>query len=222
MILFKHQEIGFPFELSNGDIIDLSIENPNFYRSFIRDLSCGESDFFVLSEEGEEIDFSKSALLVRDLFDLDPNSKKILTAIYKKIDKTFLSPERRTLFDEINAKIGELMMDISSDFEGAISFNDCLTLPQILGMIDFKFDYDDSTFLSSFISYLKAWREATDLKLVFVLNLFSLLEESEIEDLATEISYLGLSMINIGYFPLASSNKKVKKVRIDSDLCEIY
>jgi hypothetical protein len=43
------------------------------------------------------------------------------------------------------------MMDISSDFEGAISFNDFLTLPQILGMIDFKFDYDDSTFFPSFL-----------------------------------------------------------------------
>jgi hypothetical protein len=44
---------------------------------------------------------------LRDLFDLDPNSKRILGAIYKKIDKTSLSPERRRLFDEINAKIAE-------------------------------------------------------------------------------------------------------------------
>jgi len=219
---FKHEEISFRFDLNPGDIVDLTLENPKFYRDFVKDLSDDECESFSLSEDGIEKDFGKSALVIRDLFDLDPNSKRILGAIYKKIDKTALSPERQEMFNEINAKISALMMDISADFEGAISFNDALTLPQVLGMIDFKFDYDDSTFLRSLLSYIKAWREATDLKIVFVLNLFALLNASEIASFSSELAYLGLPVINISYISSKASNENIKKVIVDQDLCEIY
>jgi CRISPR type II-A-associated protein Csn2 len=222
MIHFKQAEIAYSFDLNPGDIVDLTIENPKFFFAFVKDLGTEEPDDFTLSEEGKDVDYSKTSLLIRDLFDLDPNSKRVLGAIYKKIDKSSLSPDRQKKFDEINAKIADLLTDISLDFEGTVSFNDFLSLPQLLGLIDFKFDYDDSTFLKSFLSYLKAWREAMDLKLVFVLNLFSLLSLEEIGTLSTELSYLGLALINISNFSSIPANEKVKKVIIDRDLCEIY
>lgn len=222
MISFKHAQVGYRFDLNPGTIINLSIENPKFYRSFVCDLQKPDSEVFSFSEDGKELEFGKSSLLITDLFDFDPNSKKILMAIYKKIDQSSLTPERQRQFDEINHKIADLAFDIASDFEGSISFNDQLALPQILGLIDFKFDYDDSTFLSAFVSYLKAWREATNLKLVFVLNLFALLDVTEIDLLSNELAYCGLSLINVAYFSKKTSNKNVKSVVIDNDLCEIY
>jgi CRISPR type II-A-associated protein Csn2 len=94
-------------------------------------------------------------------------------------------------------------------------------LPQVLGLIDFKFDFDDSTFLSSLVSYLKAWREAMDLKTVFVLNLFSMLDETEIVSLSNELAYSGLSLVNISSFHEQYSTKTIKSVIVDNDLCVI-
>lgn len=221
MISFRHADVDYGFSLEAGGIVDLSLENPKLYRSFVKDLLNEDEDIKSLSEDGKELDFAKTALVITDLFDLDPNSKRILASIYKKIDKTSLSPERQAQFDEINRKIGELIGEIASDFEGQVTYNDVLSLPQVLGMIDFKFDYDDSTFLSSFVSYFKAWREAMNLKIIFVLNLFAMLKTEEITVLSSELAYSGLCLFNISYFHQSLPKENVKSVVVDKDLCII-
>jgi CRISPR type II-A-associated protein Csn2 len=222
MIYFKYPEIAYRFSLNPGDVVDLEIENPRLYRSLVIDLLKGDDEAFSVGLDEKELSFSKMGLVIPNLFDLDPNSKRILMAIYKKMEKVSLSPERQALLDEINAKIQNLLSDLSTDFEGAVVFNDTLSLPQLLGLADFKFNYDDSTFLSAFLSYLKAWREAIDLKIVFSMGLFSLLEPLEEKTLETELSYIGISLINIASSPLSERFTGIKKVRIDHDLCEIY
>jgi CRISPR type II-A-associated protein Csn2 len=221
MIGFSHGEIDYHFDLNSGDFYDLAIENPIFYRKFVKDLIAGDEDSMCLSEDNKPIDFSKSSLVISDLFNIDPNSKRILTAIYKRIDKSCLNDERKAQFDEINRKIGELINDIASDFEGSITYNDVLSLPQVLGLIDFKFDFDDSSFLAAFVSYIKAWREAINLKVVFCLNIFSMLEENDIEKLEKELFYLGISLVNVSYLHPKPLSHNVKFVTIDSDLCVI-
>jgi CRISPR type II-A-associated protein Csn2 len=142
-----------------------------------------------------------------------------LIPIPKKSCST-LSGERKAKFDEINAKIEELLKDISSDFDGTVIFNDGLALPQLLGELDFKFDFDDSTFLSSFVSYIKAWREAMDLKVIVTINLFSLLDQKDVASLSKELSYLGLSVLNVSY--VCEKISGIKNVIVDKDLCEIF
>lgn len=215
MIYFKYPEIAYRFSLNPGDVVDLEIENPRLYRSLVIDLLKGDDEAFSVGLDEKELSFSKMGLVIPNLFDLDPNSKRILMAIYKKMEKVSLSPERQALLDEINAKIQNLLSDLSTDFEGAVVFNDTLSLPQLLGLADFKFNYDDSTFLSAFLSYLKAWREAIDLKIVFSMGLFSLLEPLEEKTLETELSYIGISLINIASSPLSERFTGIKKVRID-------
>ncbi len=220
MIRLKHKDLEYSFDLNPGDIVDLTIENPVFYRAFVNDLLGEDEEKIVVSEDGNGIEFHKHALVVTDLFTINPNSKKVLAAIYKKLDSSLLSGERKEKFDEINAKISEFLKEMSNDFDGTVIFNDNLALPQLLGELDFKFDYDDSTFLTSFISYIRAWREAMDLKLMFSLNLFSLLSQSEVISLSKELSYLGISLVNVSY--IHKKVEGIKSVIVDNDLCEIY
>jgi CRISPR type II-A-associated protein Csn2 len=220
MIRLKCQDLEYDFPLSPGDVTDLTIENPSFYRAFVNDIRGEDQDQIVISDDGAIIDLHKHLISITDLFELDPNSKKVLTAIYKKIDGSTLSGERKAKFDEINAKIEELLKDISSDFDGTVIFNDGLALPQLLGELDFKFDFDDSTFLSSFVSYIKAWREAMDLKVIVTINLFSLLDQKDVASLSKELSYLGLSVLNVSY--VCEKISGIKNVIVDKDLCEIF
>jgi CRISPR type II-A-associated protein Csn2 len=221
MIRFRYKSIQKEFALGPGDVLDLTIENPLLLYTFVRDLKNDEELAFSLSEDGKDIEFNKTVLVITDLFSLDPNSKKVLAAIYKKIDRTCLNPERRAQFDQINQKINALMSEIASDFDDGISFNDALTLPQILGLIDFKFDFDDSSFLTSLLSYIKAWRETINLKLVVAPHAFSLLSSSDLAVFQKELSYLGLSFLNISSKSIVESNENVNKTIIDNDLCII-
>ena len=220
MIRFRSTFFQFPIDVDPGDIVSLTIENQKLYKGFSDALVAQEENSFSIFEDTKEKPLKKHLITVRDLLDLNPNSKKILTAIYKKIDRTALTVERREKFDKINLAIAELLEEIALDFEGTITFNDQIDLTQLLGQYDFKFDYDESSFLNSLISYLRAGREAMDLKLVFTYDLFAYLEDNEIEDLKRELSYIGLSIIDIDHHDI--HHEGVKRFVIDKDLCEIY
>lgn len=220
MIRFRSTFFQFPIDLEPGDIASLIIENRKLYKGFSDALDYGEENSFSLFEDGKEKPLKKHLVVTRDLLTLDPNSKKILTAIYKKIDRTALTPERREKFDKINQAIAELLEDFASDFEGQVTFNDQISLTQLLGHFDFKFDYDESSFLMSLISYLRAWREAMDLKLAITYDLFAYLEEEEISLLKQELGYIGLCLIDIDHHDMKHDG--VKRFVIDKDLCEIY
>ncbi len=216
----KHKDIEYDFPLQEGEMIDLTIENRDFYRRFALDLLGDDTDKLTFSEDGIPLSLSKHAIIVTDLFELDPNSRKVLAAVYKKIAVASVTPERRIKLEAINKLIESFLDDIASDFDGTVIYNDEVAIPQLLEDMNFKFDYDDSTFLTSFISYVKAWREAIDLRLVVTFNLFSLLDPDKTSFLQKELLYLGLSLLNISY--VAQKNPGIKSVIVDKDLCEIF
>jgi CRISPR type II-A-associated protein Csn2 len=222
MINFKYQEIGYGFSLLPGELTELVIENPRLYRDFVLNLLNPDEELYSLSEDGKVLSLPKNSIVITDLFDLDPNNKKVLSSIYKKIDRSLLSDERKVKFDQINAQIVSFLNDVATDFEGTMTFNDELTVSQLLGLIDFKFQYDPTSFFTSFISFIRSWREAIDLKIVFVLNVFSMLEQKEIDSFLSELSYLGVGVIDIEHVSSDVKSENVKKVVIDHDLCEIY
>lgn len=220
MIRLRTSMFTFPIDLEPGGIISLVVESKKLYRDLSTVLDTLDESSVFLFQDGAERQAKKHVVVTRDLLNLDPNSKKILTAIYKKIDRTALTPERREKFDRINQAIAELLEDFASDFEGQVSFNDQISLTQLLGHFDFKFDYDESSFLTSFVSYFRAWREAMDLKLLITYDLFAYLEEEEISILSQELGYTGVALVDIDH----SDGKRpgVKRFLIDRDLCEIY
>jgi CRISPR type II-A-associated protein Csn2 len=221
MIKLRYQDIQKEFSFEPGDLLDLTLENPSLFYAFVNDLRADEEETFSLSEGGKDLEIDKTVLVITDLFTLDPNNKKVLAAIYKKIDRTCLNPERRLQFDQINENINRLMSEIASDFDDGVSFNDVLSLPQILGLIDFKFDYDNSSFLTTLLSYIKAWREATNLKLVVAAHAFSLLSKVDLAVFQKELSYLGLSFLNISSKASNETNENIRRTIIDNDLCII-
>lgn len=219
MIRFNYFDIQAPIFAENGEIVDLTIENKTMYRTLALDLLHSADERASFYNDGKILDLKKNIVVIDNLLELNPNSKKILTSIYKKIDRVSLTPERREKFDKINAQIAELLQDIASDFEGSIIFNDSFELLQLLGQFDFKFDYDDSNFVTCLISFLKAYREATDLKAAICFNLFACLEEKQIEQLKSELGYIGIPLLNISY--IYQKRSGIKHFIVDDDLCEI-
>lgn len=222
MINFKYQEIGYGFSMLPGQLTELVIENQTLYRNFVLSVLDPDEDTYSLSEDGKTLSIAKNALVITDLFDLDPNNKKVLSSIYKKIDRSLLSDERKEKFDKINVQISSFLEEVATDFEGTMTFNDELTVTQLLGLIDFKFQYDPSSFFTSFISFIRSWREAIDLKIVFVLNAFSMLEPKEVESFLSELGYLGVCVVDIERSRSDIKSENVKKILIDHELCEIY
>lgn len=91
-----HSDFHFVMELDEVKPAVLVIERSELFRKYVGEIrgQCeGEKGGFVLSMNREPIEFPKKAIMITDLFHLDLNGKKQLTALHKKLNMLALSSE---------------------------------------------------------------------------------------------------------------------------------
>lgn len=217
MMLLRIKGIKQEFEAIPGEIYNLSIESPSFLYTCIRAFYSEDEDIIKVLKDYKEIPLSKNVLFIKDLFDLDPNSKKILTIIYKQAQTNYMNDERKNMLAHIQEEICELLDDISMDFNYPMVFDRIVGIDKIMTNSSFCFNYEQQkNFRDSFLSYLKIIQEISKAKFIVTTNLNSLLLESEIEEIKKELSLLDLTLLNISFFHQPIKNTSI----IDSDWCE--
>ena len=91
MISLKIKGIEGLFDAIPGTIHDLVIENPTQLYSIVRAFFFEDDETIIVSKDSDIIPLDKNVLFIKSLFDLDPNSKKILGLIYKQANVTYLN-----------------------------------------------------------------------------------------------------------------------------------
>ncbi len=120
---------------------------------------------------------------------------------------------------DLNLKVMEILNEISELFNNQVSFNNQITIMDLISTYDFKFDFDDSNFINAFVTHIKAMKLAIDYKIIVTFNIQDFLNNEEFNLLNKEFGYLGLTLINLCS---KKSNLYYKKsIIIDNDLCEI-
>lgn len=207
------------FLLNPGEIYNINIENSRFYYRLLNDLIDRNNDVFVYSVDHEIQLFDRHCLVINDLFNLDPNNKKILTGLYKKIADRFLSKEDNQAIIEINEKAMGLLEKISFDLNLPVEYDTELDISKLLHMYKFCFKDEFTTPLEKITAYLKANLEIFSFSFVITVNTLPLLNLEETELLARELGYLNLALINISLIQ-KSYSKTIQSITIDDDLCE--
>jgi CRISPR type II-A-associated protein Csn2 len=222
MINLKHCEIEEPIRLDNGEIGELVIENKPLLYHFIKDLIDSNDDDYSFTVEDKETKISNSCLIITDLFSLSPNTKKILTAWYKKIETNDLNAERRVQLASINKEISDFLLALSEESNCGVSFDNNISIPNLLGAASYKFNFVDGTFLENFVQYIKAFSEVMDIKLIVAFDLFAFIGQKDVNLLQEEMKLLGISVLSVSNFDYVLETKNMKKIIIDSDLCDIH
>ena len=217
MMLMRIKGIAEEFKDIPGEIYNLSIENPSFLYTCIRAFYLEDEEIIKVLKDYKEVPLSKNVLFIKDLFDLDPNSKKILTIIYKQAQANYMNDERKNKLAHIQEEICELLDDISMDFAYPMAFDRIIGIDKIMTNSSFCFSYDQQkSFKDSFLTYLRIIQEISKAKFIITTNLNSLLLENEIEEIKKELSLMELTIINISFSHQPFKNTTI----IDSDWCE--
>ncbi len=206
------------FEIVGGNIYDLNIENVSFYHRLLLAFSNDDSDLLFLSQNYASIDYSKESLFISDILSLNPNSKKILNSLYKKIQDQYIRNSHDNL-QIINTNILSLLDEISFDLNIDVDYSTDLSLSDILSLYKFSFREDNDSFLCRFITYIKANLEIRNISFVVSLNLLPLLKEQEVLLLKRELEMLGVCLLNFNIF-IKHCISGVEYITIDNDLCE--
>ncbi len=206
------------FVLESGNIYNVNIENLNYYKQIALDIINEDYNYFVYSENHTIKKIDKEVLIINDTLQLNPNSKKILNSLYKKINDNYNLKYLETIA-VINMSIINLLDEISLEINTETNFDSDLDLSKLLATYKFEFKNDSTSILEKIVTYIKANLEIANFKFVICLNTIPLLTEKELELLSKEIEMLGLTIININLI-YKKNNKYLKTINIDSDLCE--
>lgn len=207
------------FHIESGNVYDIQIESNTFYHQLVLGLINEDSDMFSLSENFNSLDFQKECLFISDILTISPNNKKILNALYKRIQEKFLTNENKELLLNINEKFLSLLEQISLDVNLETDYLTDISINDVLSLYKFSFKEGKEDFLNKIITYIKANQEIKKLSTIITLNYLPLLKENEILLLQKELELLNLTMINFN-IRVKHQIKGIEYLTIDMDLCE--
>ena len=81
MKTLKIKGIDSLIKIESGNIENIIIENSKLYFSIVNSIIIDDNDYLIYSIDNDNKDLEKYSLLITTPFDLNPNNKKILTAL---------------------------------------------------------------------------------------------------------------------------------------------
>ena len=212
-------------EIEDNIIYTVVFENKKYYRGNIIELinqHKGNEGSYILSSDNKEISFDKNSYIITDIFNIDINSKKVLTKIYNSLLKEII---------EDISSYNKLSTNIRVYFEKLI-FNSSLEIVQgeeidmssLLKLGDFKIHVENDDILEKFVKFLKVLSELCGYKIIFVVGLHTVFTQEEIIEIYKEVCLNKINIINIEYQQFNNlSNENYKEIVyiFDEDNCEI-
>ena len=134
MKTLKIKGIDSLINIKAGNIENIIIENSKLYFNIVNSIIIDDNDYLIYSIDNDNKDLEKYSLLITTPFDLNPNNKKILTALYKKIDK-----EKHIL------KINEELEIINYKIIKTLETNEYILFIELKKILHEKFLYNKNT-----------------------------------------------------------------------------
>ena len=212
-------------EIEENTIYTLVFENKKYYRENIKELISqykGNEGNFIYSNDNKEISFEKSSYIITDIFNIETNSKKILTKIYNSLLKQIIDDtvEYNELTTHIRAYFEKLIFN--SPFE--VEQGEEIDINSFLKLGDFRIHIEEDDILEKFIKFLKVLVKLCGINIIFIVGLHNVFTDEEIKEIYKEVCVNKISIINIEYqqFYNLSDENYIEKVYIfDKDNCEI-
>jgi len=212
-------------EIEDNIIYTVVFENKKYYRGNIIELinqHKGNEGSYILSSDNKEISFDKNSYIITDIFNIDINSKKVLTKIYNSLLKEII--EDITSFNELSTNIRLYFEKLIFNSSLEIEQGEEIDMPSLLKIGDFKIHVENDDVLEKFIKFLKVLTELCSCKIIFVVGLHNVFAKDEIIEIYKEVCLNKITIINIEYQQFKNlSNENYKEIVyiFDSDNCEI-
>ena len=212
-------------EIVENTIYTLVFENKKYYRENIKELISqhkGNEGNYIYSNDNKEISLEKSSYIITDIFNIEINSKKVLTKIYNSLLKQIIDDtvEYNELTTHIRAYFEKLIFN--SPFE--VEQGEEIDINSLLKLGDFRIHVEEDDISEKFIKFLKVLVQLCGITIIFIVGLHNVFTDEEVREIYKEVCVNKISIINIEYqqFDNISDENYIEKVYIfDRDNCEI-
>lgn len=203
-------------------LCELVIENPNFLREVIKDLTISEEEKEIsVSVGGKALIFDKDLDIVFNPLKLDFNNKRAMTTLLKLLLKTSLSEDFYLTTNKLKTKIVKYFSEIvdAGDFEFEVSTDD-FTIDSVAKAVSIHIVGDEDDFIELLTDYVSMMTELANIKLFVFVNLRSFASDEDMERFHRNLDNHQINTLLLENSSRATL-KRVPRLVVDQDLCEI-
>ncbi len=217
-----HVNISRHIDFSLNQTYSLIVENPSEFYNLTNQLfeqtNGGEGDF-VLSDKTKILDINKTCLFIYDYYGDIFNTKKITNIINNKCTMFLKTNDFLREFSKINSIMLSINEKFVDGFSNNIKFSDNFTYEDFIKISNYKLE-KGSNLVENLLDYVTFFVENANVNVLIFVNLFSVLNEEQLNDFVTQLKYMQVNIL------LIDSNqthklKDVETIIIDKDLCVI-
>ncbi len=199
----------------------LVIEHPTTFLQFVSDLTVqeeGGEGLFVISEKEQILSVAKSVLLVRDLWALDINQKKLLNGVLGQL-KQIAQEEHYPAVQEISSKMSQLIFSLMQESMLPLVWDEQIDAAAIFRVMGVRMDSPSEPF-ERLVDYVHLAQEFLRSKLVILVGIRSYLNRDEMELLCRDFASREMPVLfldGVGY-PMV---KGERRLIVDPQRCEL-
>ena len=196
-----------------GKINVLEIYNKKFFRRMIEILNGeeeAESNEIVLLDNEKRVELKKNVLVFTDLFNIDFNSKKIITKIYNELIESIKKRQDDEL-ENLTIKLRNYLIEEINELPFEFNINSELEINDLLKAFNLKIDTTCYTTIVEKIEFII--NIIANLKMATILvipNLKVYLEKEEIIEIYKQSLYNNIKLLILEN----SSNEKIENYEI--------
>lgn len=211
-----------PIELSDEQVASVVIENGRLFREMVQDLcDCiehGDGDA-ILSEDGVELKFADSVDMIKEFVPFRLNTKILVTALMKRLEKYALSADRRDATNELVESVRSYVRGLTLEIPYEVECEG-LTMSAIIKGCAPSFTEEEGGLEDKILAYMRLVREFSGERIFILVNMRSYFTDQEsLKLLETCLAeHFVMLMIEGCARPLLPMELRLL---VDSDLCEI-
>lgn len=217
-MMLTYQLLDNPLQLKEGSINVLVVENPVAMRNLISSIVHGRHEL-VLSKDFKIIEFAKNTEFIFDVFNLNCNSKTLLSKIASEAELIAKDnwEESMNLMSEVN-DYGNLIVS-QLNFPARFSYIE--DAARLIKLLNIEFNDEELSFAESLLEYMSICRQLLKKELFIFFNLKSFLTKEELALLYKSVEYEQLRLILLESHNDENRYESEKVTIIDKDLCII-
>lgn len=211
-----------PIVIEENVVNVIVIENTTYFSKFILELNDdifnGTKNFYI-SNKLAELNLSKIATIITDLFNFSVN-KVAISKILKLIEINFNDDAiKQQQLKEINCLIFKFLDDIIFDLNVDLKIDEEFTISSLLKMANLKVDEEQDNLFNRIINFIKIIGNLDLFKIIFFVNLKTFLTDEQLLEIYKIANYTKINLVLI-------ENKIYNKLNfekyyiLDNDLCE--
>lgn len=180
-----------------------------------------EGEYFYLNDDGDEINFAKSTILISSPLDLRYLKKEFQKALYNKLVEEMQINEIQEKVADYYATLIEEIDLLKSKTQYSFDFNEDLDYNAIFKMLNIELSQPEGTFIEKLLDYLETEVELMGKSIFIVANCSAYIDEMWYDEIVKWSQYKNVITIFVEN-KQDSFDKNINEYILDKDMCEIH